>query len=270
MPIPPVAQAPKPASLFDLSGRVALVTGASVGGLGFHSARTLASLGAEVWLSDHDGALEGLTEARDRIAATGAAVSIAPCDVTDPESVHRLVDALADRAGRLDVLAHHAGINLRKGLWDTSPEEWHHVLDVNVTGTWLTARAASRLMADSGGGRIITLGSIYNTIAGPIAESAYYASKGAIGNLTRGLAMELAPHGITVNCIAPGTFYPTRMTAALGGDPGRIESMAARTMLGRLGDPETDLAGAVALFASSASAYITGQTLYIDGGWTAW
>ncbi|WP_426323304.1 SDR family NAD(P)-dependent oxidoreductase [Microbacterium sp. E-13] len=255
---------------FDLTGAVALVTGSSLGGLGFHSASALHELGARLWLTDHESAAAELEDAAAALRTQGAEVTTVIADATSPAEVADLVDAVARDAGRLDVLAHHAGVNLRKSLWETTPEEWARVLTVNVTGTWLMARAASRVMADSGGGRIITLGSIYNKISGPIPESAYYASKGAIGNLTRGLAMELAPHGITVNCIAPGTFYPTRMTAALKDDPARLEAMARRTMLGRLGNPETDLKGAIAFLATPASQYVTGQTLYVDGGWTAW
>jgi NAD(P)-dependent dehydrogenase (short-subunit alcohol dehydrogenase family) len=120
------------------------------------------------------------------------------------------------------------------------------------------------------GGRIITLGSLYTTIVGRIPEAAYYAAKAAVSNLARGLAMEFAPRGITVNCIAPGVFYPTRMTAPLGDDPGRLQAMTDRTMLGRLGDPLRDLQGVVAFLASPASAYVTGQTLFVDGGWSAW
>ncbi|WP_104134380.1 SDR family NAD(P)-dependent oxidoreductase [Cryobacterium sp. Y62] len=256
--------------LFDLRGQVALVTGASEGGLGYHSAAALAELGAVVHISDHAGNSELLRKTAEDLRSQGFTVHAHQADVTEEAEVVDLVEQISSEGGRLDVLAHHAGVNLRKTTWETSLAEWNKVIDINVTGTWLVAKHASAVMAKSRSGRIITLGSIYNSIVGPIPEAAYYASKGAIGNLTRGLAMEFAQHGITVNCIAPGTFYPTRMTEALSADPERLASMAERTMLGRLGDPRQDLRGAIAFFATAASAYVTGQTLYVDGGWTAW
>lgn len=251
-------------ALFDLSGRRALVTGASAGGLGLHSAVALAELGASVWIADAPGTETPLAETASALGSSCAGSSL--FDVRDEAEVEAMVAA----AGPLDILVHHVGVNLRKDAWETSLAEWQSVLEINVTGTWLTARAAARSMAGRGRGRIVTTGSIYTSVVGPIPESAYYASKAGVSNLTRGLAMEWAPHGITVNCLAPGVFYPTRMTAALGADPARLAAMEQRTMLGRLGDPTTDLKGAVAFLASDASAYLTGQTLFVDGGWTAW
>jgi gluconate 5-dehydrogenase len=251
--------------LFDLAGQRVLVTGASAGGLGLHSALALAELGATVWVADAPGTEAALAETAAALDALGALAGSGTCDVRDEASVEALVAA----AGPVDVLVHHAGVMLRKGAFETSLAEWQSVLDVNLTGTWLVCRAAARTMIGRGG-RIITTGSIYTTIVGPIPESSYYASKAGISNLTRGLAMEWAPHGVTVNCLAPGVFYPTRMTAALAEDADRLQAMEQRTMLGRLGDPTSDLRGAVAFLASAASAYVTGQTLFVDGGWTAW
>jgi gluconate 5-dehydrogenase len=255
--------------LFDLTGKRALVTGASAGGLGLHSAVALAELGATVWIADAPHTDVPLAETAGALEALGGLAGSSTFDVRSERDVEAMV-AAATVAGPLDILVHHVGVNLRKGAWETSLEEWHHVLEVNITGTWLTARAAARSMAGHGGGRIVTTGSIYTSVVGPIPESAYYASKAGVSNLTRGLAMEWAAHGITVNCLAPGVFYPTRMTAALAADPERLRAMEQRTMLGRLGDPSTDLKGAVAFLASDASAYMTGQTLFVDGGWTAW
>ncbi|MBO0852393.1 MAG: SDR family oxidoreductase, partial [Nocardia sp.] len=173
--------------------------------------------------------------------------------------------------GRLDILVHHAGVMARGPSLETAIPDWQRILDVNITGTWLTARAAAAAMIEGGaGGRIVTTGSIYSTMVGPIPEPAYYASKAAVANLTRGLAAEWGPHGVTVNCVAPGVFYPTGMTAPLGDAPEVLARMTERTLLKRLGDPERDLRGVIALLTSDASAYLTGQTIYVDGGWTAW
>ena len=125
-------------------------------------------------------------------------------------------------------------------------------------------------MRAQGSGRIINFSTVYAERVGPIPESAYYAAKAGIANLTRSVASEAGPTGITVNCLAPAVFYPTRMTAPLADQPDRLEWFRARTMLGRLGDPATDLAGPLLLLASDAGAYMTGQILYVDGGWSAW
>lgn len=144
------------------------------------------------------------------------------------------------------------------------------MLDVNLTGTWLLNRAAGRIMTRRGKGAIVNFSTVYAERVGPIPESAYYASKAGIGNLTRSMAAEFGPHGVTVNCLAPAVFYPTRMTAPLSEDPDRLRWFAERTMLGRLGDPETDLEGPLLLLASDAGRYMTGQIVYVDGGWSAW
>jgi gluconate 5-dehydrogenase len=191
-------------------------------------------------------------------------------DVTDAASVAALVDDVVTGHGRLDVLVACQGAMLRREIGKTAPDEWQRVLDVNLTGTWLLDRAVLPVMAAGGGGRIVNVSTVYAERVGPIPESAYYASKAGVANLTRSVAQEAGPHGITVNCLAPAVFYPTRMTAPLADDPERLEWFRARTMLGRLGDPATDLAGPLLLLASDAGAYLTGQILYVDGGWSAW
>jgi gluconate 5-dehydrogenase len=256
--------------LFDLTGVTALVTGAGAGGLGFHSALALGELGARVWVSDapsRDDDLQATIEAlRDRGVEADAILA----DVRDPDAIDRMFDRIDDEGDPLTVLAHHSGVNQRGSSWETTVEDWRAVVDINLTGTWLTVRRAARSMERVGRGKIITLGSIYTNIVGRIPEPAYYASKGGVANLTRGMAMELAPHGITANCIAPGTFYPTPMTAPLANNAERLAEMTDRTMLGRLGNPVTDLRGVVGFLASAASDYMTGQVVFVDGGWTAW
>ena len=159
---------------------------------------------------------------------------------------------------------------LRKPATETSLVEWQRVLDINLTGTWLLNRAAGRVMIGAGSGKIINFASVYAERVGPVPESAYYASKSGIANLTRSMASEFGTYGIQVNCLGLGVFYPTAMTAPLKDAPETLRWMEERTLLKRLGDPERDLDGIVALLASAASDYITGQVLYVDGGWSAW
>lgn len=256
--------------LFDLRGTTAIVTGSGHGGLGYHAATALADLGARLVVSDHPANRTALDRTVDDIRRHGGTCVAHPCDVTSEEEVTALVGAATDAFGSINALAHHAGVMLRKSAFDTSAEEWNRVLAVNLTGTWLVNRAAARAMARTGGGAIVNTSSIYANIVGPLPESAYYASKSGVVNLTRGLAMEWAEHDIRVNCLAPGVFYPTQMTAPLAEDPFRLESMAARAMMKRLGRPDEDFAGPVVFLLSSASQYMTGQLLHVDGGWTAW
>ena len=252
--------------LFSLAGRVALVVGAADGGRGGYAARALAEAGATVALADLPGR-------DDDLAVTAAAcgpTSTHHVDVTDADSVQHLVDDVVAAHGRVDVLVACAGAMLRREIELTEPAEWQRVLDVNLTGTWLLDRAVLSPMRAQGYGRIINFSTVYAERVGPIPESAYYASKAGIVNVTRAVASEGGPDGITANCLAPAVFYPTRMTAPLADDPERLEWFRARTMLGRLGDPATDLTGPLLLLASDAGAYLTGQILYVDGGWSAW
>ena len=177
---------------------------------------------------------------------------------------------LVEGHGRLDVVVNAAGVMLRKPYDETTLEEFEHVVRVNLTGTWLVGREAGKVLSAAGGGRIVNLTTVYAERVGPVPESAYYASKAGVVNVTRALASELGRHGVTVNCLAPGVFYPTKMTAPLGSDPERLDWFAGRTMLGRLGDPDRDFAGPLLLLASPASSYVTGQVVYVDGGWSAW
>ncbi|CAB5012073.1 MAG: SDR family oxidoreductase [Actinobacteria bacterium] len=252
--------------LFSLTGRVALVVGAANGGLGGFAARQLAEAGATVALAD-------LSARADDLRVTAAdcpGSSTHAVDVTDPASVESLVTQVRDAHGRIDVLVACAGAMLRREIELTSPEEWQHIIDVNLTGTWLLNRAVAPVMRAQGSGRIINFSTVYAERVGPIPESAYYAAKAGIANVTRAVASELGSSGVTANCLAPGVFFPTRMTEPLRDDPERLRWFSERTLLGRLGDPARDLAGPLLLLASDASSYMTGQILYVDGGWSAW
>jgi gluconate 5-dehydrogenase len=221
-------------------------------------------------VTDHPSKQEDLHATRASLDGFGTTTDVGLCDVTDEASVDAVVAEAIDADGKIDILVHCAGVMIRQPTLEMSLADWNRVVDVNLTGTWLTNRAVARSMTEHGYGRIINTSSLYANIVGPLPEAPYYASKAGVANLTRGLAAEWGMAGVTVNCLAPGVFFPTPMTAPLAEDPGRLEQMAARTLLGRLGDPATDLGGTVVWLASAAAAYVTGQLIHVDGGWSAW
>jgi gluconate 5-dehydrogenase len=259
-----------PRAPWNLSGRRAVVTGGSAGGLGHHFALALARAGADVAVLDRPGEEEPLGQTAEAIRREGRASAELLADITDETQVAAEISRLTRQWGDVHILVNGAGVMLREPALDSAAADWRRVVDVNLTGTWLVSRVVARHMSAHGWGRIVNVSTQYAAQVGPMHESAYYASKAGVANLTRSLASEWAAYGINVNCLAPGAFYPTRMTAGLADVPGRLEYLSGRTMLGRLGNVTADLDGPVVFLASDASSYVTGSVLYVDGGWTAW
>ena len=245
---------------FDLTGKLALVTGSSRG-LGAAIADGLAAAGARVLLNGRDpAALAKSAAGRGNVAGTLA------FDVTDAAAVRAAFGFIEAEHGRLDILVSNAGIIARKPLLETSDEDWQGVIDADLTACFRLSREAARLMAPLKRGRIIVISSIMGIVARPTVP-AYITAKAGLHGLVRALAVELAPHNIGVNAIAPG-FFPTDATAGLHQDASFNEWIAGRTPLGRWGKPE-ELAGPAVFLASDAAAYVTGHVLTVDGGLTA-
>ena len=246
---------------FDMSDDVVLVTG-STRGIGAALAEGLAGAGATVVIHGRDPGIAAETAASlaDRL---GTEVDSIAFDVTDPGAIESGVQSLLLRHGRITGLVNNAGIQLRKPLLDVSPSDWDIVLRTNVTSAFLVGRAVARSMIDAEHGAIVNIGSIQSELARP-SIGAYTASKGAIRNLTRAMTAEWAPHGLRINAIAPG-YLATDMTQALVDDKEFSAWVERRTPSGRWGTP-ADLVGAAVFLLSSASEFVTGQIIYVDGG----
>jgi NAD(P)-dependent dehydrogenase (short-subunit alcohol dehydrogenase family) len=246
--------------LFSLEGKVAVVTGGGRG-LGRAMAHALAAHGARVVIAGRNA--ETLEQAAAAMSAEGLRVEGEVCDVSDEAAVERL----ASRVGRPDILINNAGVNpFYRSAEKVTTDEWRQVLDVNLTGVFLACRAFGRLMLEQGGGAIVNVTSIAGHV-GLERSAAYCAAKGGVELLSKSLALDWAKRGVRVNCLAPG-YIETDLTAGLRDNPTLAERITSKTPMGRFGAPD-DLAGAVVFLASDASRYVTGQTLLVDGGWTA-
>ena len=249
--------------LFSLRGKTALVTGASKG-LGYEMARALAAAGADVAITSRH--LDEVTAAAAVLSAeTGRRVLPLQADAGQAGDVDAMTERVIGELGGLDILVNNAGINIHSFVHEQSEEDWNKVLQIDLTGPMLCTRAATRHMIPKGRGRVINISSILGLVGYP-KRGPYCAAKGALINLTKAYAVELAPHQITVNCICPGPF-DTPLTQGLVQGPVR-EDFTRRIPMGRWGDPK-ELVGAVLYFASDAAAFTTGAILTVDGGWTS-
>lgn len=254
----------KAANLFDLTGRTAVVTGGSRG-LGREIAVALADAGADLVIGSRDESR--IRQAADEIAAA-AGRKVVPCvlDVAERESVENFVDLAMTELSRIDILVNNAGINVRSPIGKIADDDWHRIQQVNVTGVFYCCRAVTPHMVDAGFGRIINIGSALSMVGLPERFS-YTASKGAVLQMTRTLACELATTGVTVNCICPGPFA-TEINRPVLENPRKSEELLRRIPMGRWGEVH-EIRTAVLFLAAPASSYVTGAVIGVDGGWTA-
>jgi gluconate 5-dehydrogenase len=246
---------------FDLTGRLALVTGSSRG-LGWAMAQALAASGARILLHGRDAA--ALAAGAATLAGRGTpAAEVLRFDVTDGPAVQAAFGDIARAHGRLDILVANAGGTIRKPVLDFTDADWHQVIETDLTACFRCAREALRLMIPQGRGRIIMTSSVMGRRGRP-GIPAYVAAKAGLEGLVRALAVEVAQHGVTVNAIAPG-FFATDLTAPVRNDPAFDKWVVDSTPVGRWGDP-AELGGAAVFLASDAAAFVTGSVLTVDGG----
>jgi NAD(P)-dependent dehydrogenase (short-subunit alcohol dehydrogenase family) len=250
--------------LFDLTGKVALVTGASKG-LGKALAGGLAKAGADLALCARN--LDELQQTKNEMEQLEVRAEIFQMDVLNKGSIQEAVLSALEIFKQIDILVNNAGINVRKPVLEIQEAEWDQVLNTNLKGYFLVAQAVVPNMIERQKGKVINMASILGAV-GLENQSPYASSKGGVIQLTKVMALEWARHNITVNAIGP-TYFETPLVAALRNDPERFRFINERTPMGRWGQPE-ELEGTVIFLASKASDFITGQTIFVDGGWTIW
>ncbi len=250
-----------PAEIFSLEGRVAVVTGAS-SGLGARFARVLHAAGASVVLA---------ARRMDRLEAAASEMerSIAVrCDVSSEGDREALVDEAMEAFGRIDVLVNNAGVGSSVAVEDEELDEFRRVLEINTTAVWHLSKLAGRHMTAAGRGSIVNIASVLGLVgSAPIKQANYCASKGAVVNLSRELALQWARRGVRVNTLCPG-WFPSEMTEGMDADEGSRAFIARNSPIPRMG-LEHELDGAILFLASDASTFVTGQEIVVDGGWTA-
>ncbi len=251
---------------FKLNGKVGVVTGVS-SGLGVSFATALAEAGADVVICARRE--DKLNANAEQIAkATGRSIIPVVADVTKEEDIAKIITAAESKFGKIDILVNNAGIATIKPTVDMTSKEWLDVTNVDLNGTFYMAReVAKSMIKNKVKGSIINIASIYGIFGDVIPAASYYASKGAVVNLTRALAVEWVSYGIRVNAIAPG-FFPSEMTAGVQQDQPTLRHITSRTPMGRFGKTD-ELKGALVLLGSDAGSYITGHILNVDGGWDA-
>ena len=252
------------ASTFRLDGRVALVTGSSAG-IGFGLARALGQAGATVVLNGRDAGR--LAAAATTLRGEGLAVREQAFDVCDPAAVDAGIDAIEREVGAIDILFNNAGMQHRAPFHEFPPEAWQRLMRTNLDSMFIVGQAVAKRMVPRGRGRIVNIASVQSELGRP-GIAPYAASKGAVKMLTKGMAIDLGPHGITVNGLGPG-YFKTELNAALVANAEFSQWLINRTPSRRWGEVDADLGGVAVFLASDAARFVNGHILYVDGGVTA-
>lgn len=251
--------------MFKLNGKIAIVTGGA-GGIGEALAMGLGHQGATVVISSRNR--EAIEKTAEKItAASGNPAMAVVSDVTDEASVQKLVDTVVRKYGRIDILVNAMGMNIKRDAFEYPMDDWDRIFAVNVKGTMVACKIVGRVMREQKGGAIVNLSSVRGIRGYTGGNTGYCATKGAVELITKALALEWAPHNIRVNALGPALVI-TSGTKHIAEDPELAEKYASAVPLGRIGMPE-DMAGAVIFLVSEAAGFVTGQTIYVDGGLTA-